>query len=155
LAIGLVGYVLAGVIGKVFAEAVVDSLWPAARSIRTAAAPLTFGLRQVERLVESFSGRSASLQRPTSLRLELENEASHEDIEPALTESARAVLSNAVALTRTDVGELMTPRASIVSLPSTVSAAEAAATFRKSGLSRVPMFGESRDDIIGILYLKD
>jgi CBS domain containing-hemolysin-like protein len=157
LAIGLLGYVVAGVIGKVFAEAVVDRLWPAAALIRGAAAPLTFGLRQVERLVEWLAVRPESRQRPATLRVEVavENDLSQKDIEPELPETARVLLANALALTRTDVGDLMTPRSSIVSLPSTVSAADAAATFRKSGLSRVPIFGESRDDILGILYLKD
>ena len=40
-------------------------------------------------------------------------------------------------------------------LPATASAAHAAKTFRDSGLSRIPMFGENRDDILGILYAKD
>ena len=85
----------------------------------------------------------------------IEDDADDDDDEPDLPESARVVLQQAILLTRTDVGALMTPRSSIVSLPSTVSIAEAAATFRKTGLSRVPIFEESRDDIIGILYAKD
>jgi CBS domain containing-hemolysin-like protein len=157
LAIGLCGYVIAGVIGKVFAEVIVDVLWPAAGLLRTLAFPLTFGLRQVERLVESLSGRAETLHRPAHLQVEIpvEDDAPDEYAEPELPESARIMLQHAVVLTRTDVGELMTPRSSIVSLPSTVSAAEAAATFRRTGLSRVPVFEESRDDIVGVLYAKD
>lgn len=157
LVIGLLGYVIAGVIGKVFAEVIVDLLWPLAGPLRAAALPLTFGLRLVERLVESLAGRSQSLHRPAHLQLEIpvEDDAPDEDAEPELPESARALLQQVVVLTRTDVGELMTPRLSIVSLPSTVSAAEAAATFRRTGLSRVPIFEESRDDIVGVLYAKD
>ena len=49
----------------------------------------------------------------------------------------------------------MTPRPPIVALPSTVSAEDAAATFRETGLSRIPIFGENHDDIVGILYVKD
>ena len=157
LVIGLVGYVIAGVIGKVFAEVIIDLLWPAAKVLRAVASPLTLGFRQVERLVESLSGGSRSLHRPAHLQLELpiEDDATDLDDEPELPESARGLLQHAILLTRTDVGELMTPRSSIVSLPSTVSAAEAAATFRGTGLSRVPIFEESRDDIVGILYAKD
>src|SRR5262249_24773941 len=54
-----------------------------------------------------------------------------------------------------DVPEIMTPRPLIVSLPSTVSADEAAACFRQTGLSRLPIFGANHDDIVGILYAKD
>ena len=157
LVIGLLGYVIAGVIGKVFAEVVIDSLWPLARVLRAVALPLTFGLRQVERLVESLSGGSRSPHRPAHLQLEVpvEDDATDLDDELNLPESARVLLQQAILLTRTNVSELMTPRSSIVSLPSTVSAAEAAATFRRTGLSRVPVFEESRDDIVGILYAKD
>ena len=157
LLIGLLGYAIAGVIGKVFAEVLIDSVWPLARVIRALASPLIFGLRQVERLVESLSGGSRSPHRPAHLQLELpvEDDATDVDGEPNLPESARVLLQQAILLTRTDVSELMTPRSAIVSLPSTVAAAEAAATFRRTGLSRVPIFEESRDDIVGILYAKD
>jgi CBS domain containing-hemolysin-like protein len=157
LVIGLLGYVVAGALGKVFAEVIIDSVWPLARALRAVALPLTMGLRQVERLVESLSGGSRSPHRPAHLQLELplEDDATDLDDEPSLPESARVLLQQAILLTRTDVSELMTPRASIVSLPSTVSAAEAAATFRRTGLSRVPVFEENRDDIVGILYAKD
>ena len=157
LVIGLIGYVIAGVIGKVFAEVVIDSLWPIARVLRAVAAPLTVGLRQVERLVEALSGGSRSVHRPAHLQVELsvDDHTTDLDDEPNVPESARELLQQAIVLTRTDVGELMTPRSSIVSLPSTVTTAEAAATFRGTGLSRVPIFAESRDDIVGILYAKD
>ena len=157
LMIGLLGYVIAGVIGKVFAEVIIDSLWPMARTIRAVASPLTLGLRQVERLLESLSGSSLSPQRPTQLQLELpvEGDSTDLDDEPNLPESARILLQQAIVLTRKDVAELMTPRSSIVSLPSTVSAVDAAATFRGTGLSRLPIFEESHDDIVGVLYVKD
>ena len=43
----------------------------------------------------------------------------------------------------------------MVVLPATATARQSARTFRESGLSRIPMFGENRDDILGILYAKD
>ena len=95
LAIGLLGYVIAGVIGKVFAEVIVDVLWPASSVLRAAAAPLTFGLRQVERLMESLSRRSETLHRPAHLQVEIpvEDDAPDEDAEPELPESARPALA--------------------------------------------------------------
>ena len=75
LAIGLLGYVLAGVIGKVFAETIIDRLWPASAAVRAAALPLTFGLRQVERLVEWSAGVSEAPQRPASVEVEIPIEA--------------------------------------------------------------------------------
>jgi magnesium and cobalt exporter, CNNM family len=155
LAIGLLGYVMAGVIGKVFAEPILEATWPASGLIRAVAWPLTFGLRQVEQLVEWIAGL-AEVPRPASVEVEIPTEdAVPEDDEPQLPEPARALLQHAVELTRTDVAALMTPRPLIVSLPATVTAREAAATFRRSGLSRVPIYGANHDDIVGILYVKD
>jgi CBS domain containing-hemolysin-like protein len=158
LAIGLVGHVLAGVTGKVFAETIIDATWPATGFLRAMAWPLTFGCRQVERLVEWFAGSDESPHRPASVEVEIsipdEDEVA-EDEEPDLPEPVRHMLQRTIELTRTDVVEIMTPRPMIVSLPSTASAEEAAATFRQTGLSRIPLFGANHDDIIGILYVKD
>jgi CBS domain containing-hemolysin-like protein len=156
LAIGLLGYVCAGVIGKVFAESIVDATWPAFGFTRAAAWPLTFGLRQVERLVEWAAGPSEVPQRPASVEVEFSNEEKvPEDVEPELPESARVVLKHAVELTRTEVSEIMTPSPLIISLPATVPADSAATSFRETGLSRIPIYGANRDDIVGILYAKD
>jgi CBS domain containing-hemolysin-like protein len=43
----------------------------------------------------------------------------------------------------------------MVTLPASASARAAAQVFRDTGKSRVPVFGENRDDIVGILYAKD
>lgn len=158
LTIGLLGYVLAGAIGKVFAETIIVAAWPAAAAIRAAAWPLTFGIRQVERLVEWWAGSDESPQRPASVEVELsmnDEDEADDDEEPDLPEAVRDMLRRTVELTRTDVSELMTPRPMIVSLPSTATAEEAASAFRQTGLSRVPLFGANHDDIIGILYVKD
>ena len=158
LAIGLLGYVVAGAIGKVFAETIIDAAWPASGFIRTAALPLTFGIRQVERLIEWSSETDETPHRPASVEVEIsmsDEDAPSEDEEPDLPEPVRHMLQRTVELTHTDVSELMTPRPMIVSLPSTATVDEAAATFRQTGLSRVPLFGANHDDIIGILYVKD
>jgi len=49
----------------------------------------------------------------------------------------------------------MTPRSAIVALPASTPAPAAARAFLDSGRSRIPLFGEHRDDIVGILYAKD
>jgi CBS domain containing-hemolysin-like protein len=156
LGIGLLGYVLAGVIGKVFAERIIDAAWPATGAVRAAAVPFTFGLRQVERLVEWSAGVSEAPQRPASIEVEIPiEEEDPEDLEPELPEPVRELLQRAIELSRTDVSKIMTPRPLIVSLPATVTAESAAATFHLSGLSRVPIFSANHDDIVGILYVKD
>ncbi len=135
LGIGLLGYVLAGVIGKVFAETIIDATWPASAAVRAAAVPLTFGLRQVERLVEWSAGASEAPQRPASVEVEIPIRGGGPGGRRARPPRAgpRAARSATIELTRTDVSEIMTPRPLIVSLPRRPSRPRsAAATFRQT-----------------------
>ncbi len=156
LAVGTVGYVLAGVIGRVLAETVLDRFWPATGLIRALMTPLTFASGLIESVIYHLAGAAESAQRPASVEVEIPADGdSAEDIEAEIPDSTRALLQSAVELTRRDVAELMTPRSAMILLPSSVSAREAARTFRETGKSRIPLFGENRDDIVGILYAKD
>jgi putative hemolysin len=53
------------------------------------------------------------------------------------------------------VHEVMWPRTRIVSLPATASMDEAIQTIVEEGHSRIPVYEESVDHVIGILYAKD
>ncbi|WP_422929844.1 hemolysin family protein [Singulisphaera sp. PoT] len=156
LMIGALGYVLAGVGGRIYAENVIYTLWPASPMLRTATTPLTLGWTLVERLARQLSRSYDVSPRPASVEVEVPAEGGEaEDLEADLPESARQMLQHAIELTRQDISEIITPRSSIVSLPSSISSRGAAATFSETGLSRIPIFGENRDDIVGILYAKD
>jgi CBS domain containing-hemolysin-like protein len=158
LAVGAVGHVAAGIVGRVHAEAVLDSLWPVANLIRTALAPLTFPARALEAAAYRRARRDPDSPRPPSVEVELHSATdlpAEGDIEAELTETTRSLVERAVELAHRDVQSIMTPRSAIVALPATTSAREAANLFASSGRSRVPLFGEHRDDIVGILYAKD
>jgi len=158
IAVGLVVLVhlAASVVGRVWAERLLDALWPASAGVRIAAWPLTSAARLVETVASKMAGTGDVPPRPASVEVEFEPDADHpDDAEADLPDSTRTLLEHVVALTRRDVSEIMTPRSSINALPATASARTAARTFRESGLSRIPMFGENRDDILGILYAKD
>ncbi len=53
------------------------------------------------------------------------------------------------------VREVMTPRVDITALPADANLEEALKVITESGHSRIPVFEESLDDIVGILYAKD
>jgi CBS domain containing-hemolysin-like protein len=156
LAIGAVGHVAAGVVGRVHAEALLDRLWPLASLLRRVMLPFTAVSRRVEALGYKLARRSATAPRPRSVEVEIHTtEQPDEDIVDDLPESSRGVLERVVELAHRDVAGLMTPRSAMIALPASVSAAEAARVFHDSGRSRIPLFGENRDDIVGILHVKD
>ena len=159
LAVGGLGYVSAGVAGRVYAEAVLDACWPLAGPLRTLMAPLTAISRGIEAAGYRAARRSAAGPRPASVEVEIHStDTSPGEIEADLAdlpESTRAMLERVVELTRMDVSELMTPRSAIVALPASTTAPAAARAFHDSGRSRLPLFGEHRDDIVGVLHAKD
>ncbi|MGE3818477.1 MAG: hemolysin family protein [Isosphaeraceae bacterium] len=156
LAIGSVGYVFSGVVGRVFAERVLGALWPTAAPLRWAMFPLNWSIRQVERMVENLADPRDSGPRPASVEVEIPVDEVHaQDVHTDFPESARELLRHAVTLTHRDVFELMTPRARLVWLPATVSASVAARVFHDTGKSRIPLYGENHDDVVGVLYAKD
>lgn len=53
------------------------------------------------------------------------------------------------------VGRLMTPRPDVFSVPLTISWDELLLRCREEGVSRIPVTGQGRDDIIGVLLVKD
>ena len=55
----------------------------------------------------------------------------------------------------TDVGEIMTPRTDIVAIDKNASLADAKQLIADEGHSRIPVFEETIDNILGVLYAKD
>lgn len=67
----------------------------------------------------------------------------------------REMLQSVFALGRTLTREVMVPRTEMVTLAADTTVLKALRLFIRSGYSRVPVVGESVDDVVGVLYLKD
>ncbi len=65
------------------------------------------------------------------------------------------ILKGIVRFGSTDVKQIMTPRTEVLSFDLRTNYSELLAEILKQGFSRVPIFKESIDQVIGILYLKD
>lgn len=74
-----------------------------------------------------------------------------EHIEDEEREMFRSVLELGDTITRT----VMVPRTEMITLASGTPLRKALSLFLRSGYSRVPVVGESVDDVLGVLYLKD
>jgi len=66
-----------------------------------------------------------------------------------------SILSNILAFRKKQVKEIMTPTVNVFSLPVEMGREEMIAEIRRSGFSRVPVHGRSKDDIKGFLHIKD
>lgn len=72
-----------------------------------------------------------------------------------LADEERSMLQSMFELGSTLVREVMVPRPDMVTMDADRPLTKALALFVRSGFSRVPVVGESVDDVRGILYLKD
>jgi len=76
---------------------------------------------------------------------------SQDEIEPTEGEMVRSV----VELGDTIVREVMVPRTDMVFVERDKTLSQALSLALRSGFSRIPVTGESTDDVVGIAYLKD
>ena len=65
------------------------------------------------------------------------------------------LLTNIIEFRETTVKEIMTPSINVFSLPIGLSREDLRERVLSSGFSRVPLYGETTDDIKGILHIKD
>ena len=92
---------------------------------------------------------------PTVSRRELELLAEIGQREGIIDQDEWKVVRNVINLHTVKVGAVMTPRTDIVAVPVTAEPDEATATMLDSTHSRIPVYEESLDHIVGILRARD
>jgi CBS domain containing-hemolysin-like protein len=112
-------------------------------------------------LVSRHGARGGFMERLRNL-LGFTHSSTRENLEDALEETTgdvtaqeRALLKNVLGLHDMRVADAMIPRADIVAAPRSTSLREILAIFRSAGHSRLPIYGETLDDPIGMLHIRD
>jgi CBS domain containing-hemolysin-like protein len=67
----------------------------------------------------------------------------------------RRLLQSVVEFSDTFVREVMTPRPDIVAISSTATLADLRAFFREQEYSRIPVYTDSLDNVVGFVFIKD
>lgn len=129
-----------------------QTIWATHLALR----PLERALMFIDFLVRRLLGKS-DLVDDESERVEQEilDAVSEGELSGAVDEEQREMIQSVFELHETNVSEIMTPRTDIVAVPVTASLDETRATILAAGHSRVPVYENSLDHIIGVLYAKD
>jgi CBS domain containing-hemolysin-like protein len=77
------------------------------------------------------------------------------DGERLIEEDERELIDSIFRFSETTVGEVMVPRVDVVALPKDTPLMEALDVIVSAGHSRIPLYEETIDRIVGILYAKD
>jgi CBS domain containing-hemolysin-like protein len=152
----LARYVLIGAgpraMGKQRAERVAATASRLLRPLRAVLGPLPTLLDNVTGVLP-FGGHGADPElngRPGVNDL-VDYIESQDEIEPGEREMVRSVFE----LGDTIVREVMVPRTDMVFIERDQNLSQALSLALRSGFSRIPVVGESTDDVVGIAYLKD
>lgn len=141
-------------IGESFAEPLLYGFWPILNALRLAMLPFLSIARFTSAAIEWFSGRDDDgLGSPIQEEiLTVVNEGQREGQIPG---EAVDMIAGLMELHEVEVCEIMTPRTDVIMFPLEMTIAEARVEVTESGHSRIPVYRQNRDDIIGILYAKD
>jgi len=72
-----------------------------------------------------------------------------------MAEEKRRLIRRAFDFNTTEACEAMIPRSEIAALPVTATLDEVLEAFRMHGYSRLPVYGEDLDDVVGVLFRQD
>jgi hemolysin (HlyC) family protein len=74
---------------------------------------------------------------------------------PELDRHERLLIANVLRLRETTAADVMVPRADIIALGVDATLAQTIELFRTDGHSRLPVYREELDDVVGMVHLKD
>ena len=75
--------------------------------------------------------------------------------EGGLDQHESDLIRNAIEFNDLEVSEILTPRVDLVAVPDTATMEQAASLFVESGYSRLPIYHDSIDNIVGVIHEKD
>lgn len=72
-----------------------------------------------------------------------------------IDEEESNLIHSALEFTEQEVIDILTPRVNVTAVPNTATKEEVAKVFAETAFSRLPVYNESIDNIVGIIYQKD
>jgi CBS domain containing-hemolysin-like protein len=77
------------------------------------------------------------------------------ELHGAVDQEEKAMIKSVMELDESSVGEIMTPRIEVVGIPKGATLGELKELIRKEGHSRIPVYDENIDQVLGMVYAKD
>ena len=132
-------------------EGVLDVLLPAIHPVTRALRPLT---RAMISLGRHDRDSGADGDGDESGQTSAGTDAA-DDKDARSEEAGRELLQSIVDFTETIVREVMTPRPDIAAIPAEATLDELRTLFREEHYSRIPVYRDTLDDIVGVMFVKD
>ncbi|MBX3118587.1 MAG: HlyC/CorC family transporter [Fimbriimonadaceae bacterium] len=159
LPVGLVHVIIAELIPKSFAETRPMLVLPLLyRFIKLPAAffalPAAFMTGAAQLITKRFGGK-ASFNVPNAAEEEIKTIVESAQETGEINSDERELLHSVFEFTDTVAREIMTPRVDLDAMPVTSDPSEVVKMIHDTGHSRIPLYEESDDQIVGIIHAKD
>ena len=139
-------------LAKEVPERLASALAPALQRLMTALTPLNWLFAQWKKLVgRGFHGGEAD----TITEGELMTMVNEAESDGELTDREGRLIRSAIEFDDVEVEEILTPRVDVVAVEDTISVEELTQIFAESGYSRLPVYHDTIDNIIGVVHEKD
>ncbi|MDP7008185.1 MAG: hemolysin family protein [Phycisphaerales bacterium] len=157
---GVILWVCASVIGGAIAAAVpvgtICKSWGLIRLSNLIGSVARSPIAVIGEIVRRLSGANLVQQNgSTEVEEQLLKSIEHSQREGGIPAEAAEMLENVVEFRTTDAGEIMTPRTDVEGIELTNDLQQIRKFALDSGRSRIPVYEENIDHILGILYVKD
>ena len=148
--------VLPWTIARVAAERFLYRWWPVIEVLQTLLRPGLWIANQLDRYAHRVVGRAEPQADDASvLEEDIRSVVAEGEREGLLEQGSTIMIRRVMELQDEDVGAIMTPRTDMDCVPVDCTLEEARQMLIESGHSRMPVIGDSTDDVVGILYAKD
>ena len=139
-------------LAKEMPETVATAVAPALSLLMLVFTPLTWLFSQWKRFLGHFVH---STEEDTITEGELMTMVSEAENDGELTDRESELIRSAIEFDDVEVEEILTPRVDVVAVEDNTSLDEVAQTFAESGYSRLPVYHDTIDNIIGVVHEKD
>ena len=140
---------------RLWGEVFLFHTWRVWRGVSVVMAPFTWAGNACDALLHRLAGRPRVQPNGDSFEEEIRTIVSEGQREGLLEEDAREMIEGVIELGDADVSEIMTPRTDVHMIHVGLSWDEMVRDVIDSRHTRIPVFDKNRDDVIGILHVKD
>jgi CBS domain containing-hemolysin-like protein len=148
----VLGEISPKIIAREYAEEVALFLAPFVKALIIIMTPLTFIFMGLKVLLKKLFGKNDEPEFSEDELLTIVEEA---EAGGAIGEEQSELISNAIEFNDVEAIDILTPRVDIVAIEKGTPVAEIKQVFKESGLSRLPVYEDDLDNIIGVLNQKD
>ena len=140
------------IIAREYAEEVALFLTPMVRTLIFVLTPLTFIFNGLKIFLKKAFGKNDEPEFSEDELLTIVEEA---EAGGAIGEEQSELIANAIEFNDIEAIDILTPRVDIIAIETGTPVAEIKKVFKESGLSRLPVYEDDLDHIMGVLNHKD